>query len=110
MKPIYDLLFTFRNARRFRWGSQHEDRDVFRKHEGLSKAHRRSVAMHGKVYTIELMSLRRRALHDDVNFMNFAFWIKTLVFNFIVLLSYRAIRIFLLQKFSCPVATHGHAT
>ena len=31
-----------------------------------------------------------------------------LVFNFTVLLSYRAIRVFLVQKFSCPVATHGH--
>jgi hypothetical protein len=30
------------------------------------------------------------------------------VFNFTVLLSYRAIRVFLAQKFSCPVATHGH--
>jgi hypothetical protein len=34
----------------------------------------------------------------------------TFVFNFTVLLSYRAIRVFLVQKFSCPVATHGHAT
>ena len=32
----------------------------------------------------------------------------TLVFNFTVLLSYRAILVFLVQKFSCPVATHGH--
>jgi len=30
------------------------------------------------------------------------------VFNFIVLLSYRAIHVFLVQKFSCPVATYGH--
>ena len=27
---------------------------------------------------------------------------------FTVLLSYRAIRVFLVQKFSCPVTTHGH--
>ena len=32
----------------------------------------------------------------------------TSLFNFIVLLSYRAIFMFLVQKFSCPVATHGH--
>jgi hypothetical protein len=32
----------------------------------------------------------------------------TLVFNFTVLLSYHAIRVFLVQMFSCPVATHGH--
>jgi hypothetical protein len=34
------------------------------------------VATHRKVYTVELVSLRRRALGDCVNFMNFAFWIK----------------------------------
>ena len=28
----------------------------------------------------------------------------------VLLLSYHAIRVFLVQKFSCPVATHGHAT
>jgi hypothetical protein len=34
-----------------------------------------------------------------------------LVFNFyIILLSYRAIRVFLVQIVSYPVATHGHAT
>jgi hypothetical protein len=31
------------------------------------------VATHRKVYTVELVSLRRRALGDCVNFMNFAF-------------------------------------
>jgi hypothetical protein len=59
------------------------------------------------------MSLRRHALRDFINFMNFAFWLNitlTAVFNFIVLLSYRAIRVFLLQKFNYPVATHEHAT
>jgi hypothetical protein len=34
----------------------------------------------------------------------------TLVFNFKVLLSYRAIHAFLVQKFCYHVATHGHAT
>jgi hypothetical protein len=34
------------------------------------------VTMHGKVYTIELVSLRPRALRDCVNFTNFAYWIK----------------------------------
>jgi hypothetical protein len=34
----------------------------------------------------------------------------TSVFNFIVLLSYFTICVFLVQKFSCPVATHEHAT
>jgi hypothetical protein len=29
-----------------------------------------------KVYAVEFVSLRRRTLHDCVNFMNFAFWIK----------------------------------
>ena len=29
-------------------------------------------------------------------------------YTFTVLLSYRAIRVFLVQTFSCPVATHGH--
>jgi len=33
-----------------------------------------------------------------------------LVFNFTVLLFYRAIHVFLVQKFNCPIATHGHAT
>ena len=32
----------------------------------------------------------------------------TSVFNFTVLLSYCAIRLFLVQKFSCSIATHGH--
>ena len=57
------------------------------------------------------MSLRRHALYDCVNFMNLAFSIKchfNVVFNFIVLLSYRAIHVFLLQGFSYPIATHGH--
>jgi len=31
-----------------------------------------------------------------------------LVFNFIILLLYCAIHMFLVQKFSCSVATHGH--
>jgi hypothetical protein len=31
----------------------------------------------------------------------------TLIFNFTVLLSYRAIRMFLVQKFGCPVASMG---
>jgi hypothetical protein len=34
------------------------------------------VAMHGKIYTIELVSLRRCALRENVNFTNFAFSIK----------------------------------
>jgi hypothetical protein len=34
------------------------------------------VAMHGKVYTIELVNLRRRTLHDFVNFTKFIFGIK----------------------------------
>jgi hypothetical protein len=41
-----------------------------------------------------------------------AFWIKY-YFNvdiFIVLLSYYAIRVFLVKKISCPIATHGHTT
>jgi hypothetical protein len=29
-----------------------------------------------KVYTVELVSLRRRALRECVNLTNFAFWIK----------------------------------
>jgi hypothetical protein len=57
------------------------------------------------------MSTRRGALREYVNFTNFAFWIKY-HFNigiwFTILLSYRAIRVFLVQKFSYPVATHGH--
>ena len=32
------------------------------------------------------------------------------IFNFIVLLSYRAIRVFLVQKFISPVPTYGHTT
>jgi hypothetical protein len=32
------------------------------------------------------------------------------VIHVIVLLSYRVIRILLVQKFSCPVAMHGHET
>ena len=32
----------------------------------------------------------------------------TLTFNFTVLLSYHAIRVFLIQNFNCPVAMHGH--
>ena len=52
----------------------------------------------GKVYIVESVSLRRRALRDRVNFTNFAFWIDVILiweFNFTVLLSYRAIRVFL---------------
>ena len=51
-----------------------------------------------KVYIVELVSLRCRVLRDRVNFTNFAFWIDVIlmwVFNFTVLLSYRAIRVFL---------------
>ena len=47
------------------------------------------------------MSLRRRALRDCVNFTNFAFELNvtlTPLFNLTVLLSYRAIRVFLVQK------------
>jgi hypothetical protein len=65
------------------------------------------------VYTVESVSPRRRAFRDYVNFMNFAFWINvtlTWIFNFTVLLSYRAIHVFLIQKFICPVTTHEHAT
>ena len=32
----------------------------------------------------------------------------TSVFNFIILLSYRAIRVFLVRKFSCSIAIYGH--
>ena len=52
----------------------------------------------GKVYIVESVRLRRRTLRDRVNFTNFAFWIDVIlmwVFNFTVLLSYRAIRVFL---------------
>ena len=52
-----------------------------------------------KVYIVELVSLRRRALRDHVNFMNFTFWIDVIlmwVFNFTVLLSYYAICVFLI--------------
>jgi hypothetical protein len=31
----------------------------------------------------------------------------TSVFNFVLLLSYHVIRVFLVQKFSCPVGTRG---
>ena len=51
-----------------------------------------------KVYIVESVSLRRRVLRDRVNFMNFDFWIDVIlmwVFNFTVLLSYRAIGAFL---------------
>jgi hypothetical protein len=34
------------------------------------------VAMRGKVYTVELVSLRRRDLRGCINFTNFAFLIK----------------------------------
>jgi hypothetical protein len=37
-------------------------------------------------------------------------WIKCYFNVFTVLLFYRVIRVFLVQKFYCPVATHGHAT
>ena len=52
-----------------------------------------------KVYIVESVSLRRRALRDCVNFMNFAFWIDVIlmwVFNFTVLLFYCAIFVFLI--------------
>ena len=52
-----------------------------------------------KVYIVESVSLRRRALRDRVNFTNFAFWIDVIlmwVFNFTVLLSYCAICVFLI--------------
>ena len=58
----------------------------------------------------ESVSLRRRALRDDVNFTNFSFWIKYHFNIFTVLLFYCAILVFLVQKFYCPVATHGDAT
>ena len=51
------------------------------------------------VYIVESVSLRRRALRDRVNFMNFAFWIDVIlmwVFNFTVLLSYCPIYVFLI--------------
>ena len=57
------------------------------------------------VYIVELVNLRRRALRDCVNFTNYAFWIKNhfnVGINFTVLLSYRAICMFLVQKFSYP--------
>ena len=53
----------------------------------------------GKVYIVESVSLRHRAFRDRVNFTNFAFWIDVIlmwVFNFIVLLSYCAIYVFLI--------------
>jgi hypothetical protein len=61
------------------------------------------------------MSLRHRVFCDCVYFTNFVFLIKyhfTLVFNFysIVILFYRAIRVFLVQNISYLVAMHGHAT
>ena len=52
----------------------------------------------GNVYIVGSVSLRRRAFRDRVNFTNFAFWIDVIlmwVFNFTVLLSYRAIHMFL---------------
>jgi hypothetical protein len=55
------------------------------------------------------VSLQRRALRGCVNLTDFDFWLNitlTLVFNFKVLLSYRAIYVFLVQKFNYPVATH----
>jgi tetrahydromethanopterin S-methyltransferase subunit E len=57
------------------------------------------VATHGKVYTIVLVSLRRGTIRDCVNFTDFAFGLNVTlisVFNFTVLLSYRAIRVFLI--------------
>jgi len=50
----------------------------------------------GKVYIVEPVSLQRRAVRGHVNFTNFAFWIDVIlmwVFNFTVLLSYRAVGI-----------------
>ena len=44
-----------------------------------------------------------RTLHFELNVT------LTVVFNFTVLLSYHAIRVFLVQKFSYSVATYGHA-
>ena len=44
-----------------------------------------------------------RTLHFGLNVT------LTSVFNFTVLLSYRVIRVFLVQKFSYPVAMDGHA-
>jgi hypothetical protein len=67
------------------------------------------IATHGKVYTVELVSLRCRALL----WLSLLFWLNVtlmLLFNFTVLLSYCAICMFLVQKISCPVATHGYAT
>jgi hypothetical protein len=61
---------------------------------------------------VEFVSLQRCALRNYVNFTNFAFFGLNVtlmsVFIFTVLLSYRAIYMFLIQKFSCPVATHEH--
>ena len=35
---------------------------------------------------------------------------KYIKVRFVYVIVYHAIRVFLMQKFSCPVATHGHAT
>ena len=51
-----------------------------------------------KDYIVQSVSLRRRALRDRVNFTNFAFWIDVILmwlFNFTVLISCHAIRVFL---------------
>jgi len=54
------------------------------------------------------------SIYDCVNFMNITFFglnaNLSLVFIFIVLLCYRTIYVFLIQKFSCLVVTHGYAT
>jgi hypothetical protein len=42
--------------------------------------------------------------------MNYCWPFLCLGYLITILLSYRAIRIFLVQKFSCSVATHGHTT
>ena len=64
-----------------------------------------------KIYTIEFLSMQHRALHEYVNFTTLPFRLNitlTSIFNFTILLSYHEIRVFLVQKFSCSVATHEH--
>jgi hypothetical protein len=54
-----------------------------------------------------------QALCVCINFMNSVFLLNItlmLIFNFVVLLSYHAIHMDLVQKSNCPVATHGYAT
>jgi len=51
-----------------------------------------SIATRGKICTVELVSLRRHALHDYVNFIYFVLWIKchfniNILFYSIIILS-----------------------